>query len=126
MPGETQTASFCVDTEHSDIVAALIAAIKEFLAEVNKDYPPDTIAAMIALGLVGLGFGARYGWKGALHGSMFLSCATLAAVKGYFGLQGLPEVAAAWETHYSSFGALQSSINGGYLWADVVQAIPLG
>jgi hypothetical protein len=105
---------------------ALIAAIKEFLAEVNKDYPPDTIAAMIALGLVGLGFGARYGWKGALHGSMFLSCATLAAVKGYFGLQGLPEVAAAWETHYSSFGALQSSINGGYLWADVVQAIPLG
>lgn len=29
MPGETQIASFCIDTEHSDIVPALIAAIKE-------------------------------------------------------------------------------------------------
>ncbi len=102
-----------------------IAALKEFLAEVNKDYPPYTLAAMIALGMLGAAAGSWYGRRGALEGFMAISCATLGVVKGYYAIAGLPEVAAAWDTGLSSFNLQQTGLNVAYWTADLMQTAPV-
>lgn len=106
---------------------SLQAAVEEFLAEVNKDYPPYVLGAMIAAGILGAaaGYGAWKSGRGALYGFMAASCLTLGATKLYYGAQGWDQVQAAYQTGLSPHSPSQDFLNVLYLGADLAQTWPL-
>lgn len=104
----------------------LVAALEQFLAEVNKDYPLYTLAAMIGIGALGAAAASRWrGSSGALNTYLALSCGLLAGKIVAYPLMGSQQILTAWQTGMSSFNTAQSSLNVAYFFADAMQALPV-